>query len=282
MVTTRISDLHINAKNTLKRAGIENYRFEAAVLLEHFFGIRSYEIANLGGKSVSPQAVEELKGALEKRIQGYPLQYIVGEWEFFGLLFYVGEGVLIPRQDTETLVEAVLERVTKTARIADLCSGSGCIAVTLEKKLPASVVYAVERSEAALSFLSRNLQRNASGVKLIRGDVLSEAVLNNFTELDVIVCNPPYVTDAEMDTLQQEVRFEPAMALEGGPDGLYFYREITSRWKGKLVKGGLLAYEIGAGQEFDVADILTANGFSELEFVRDLTGTVRVVTGTKL
>ena len=279
MVTTKISSLHINTKNMLKRAGIQNYRFEAAVLLEHFAGIKAYELATLSEKNLDSKAVESLKNAIEKRISGYPLQYIVGRWEFYGYPIEVGEGVLIPRQDTETLVEAIIEIADKSPQIIDLCSGSGCIAIALEKQIQGSTVFAVEMSEDALGYLNKNIILNDSKVRIIRGDVLDIAVINNFIEADIIVSNPPYLTDEDMSSLQTEVSYEPSMALQGGEDGLKFYREITSLWKSKLKKSGILAYEIGIGQEFDVAEILTQNGFSEIEFKKDLMGITRVVYG---
>lgn len=286
-MTTQISALFTNIKSQLRLSGIEDSRFEAAVLLEHFLGMKPHEIATLGTKLAPPDAVEAIKRAVEKRIQGYPLQYIVGEWEFYGLPFLVGEGVLIPRQDTETLVEAALEKAQilqpeqGVLQVADLCSGSGCVAVALDKRLPAASVYAVEKSADALGYLSKNLLRNESGAKLIRGDVLGEELFPNFPLLDMIVCNPPYLTEDDMAGLQTEVSFEPALALDGGADGLYFYREITAIWKKKLRCGGWLLYEIGAGQEFDVAEILHKNGFEAIEHRKDLTGTVRVLCGQK-
>jgi release factor glutamine methyltransferase len=279
MVTTKIYSVHINTKNLLKRAGIADYRFEAAVLFEHFTGLKAHEIVTMSDKNVDAKAVEGLKKAVEKRISGYPLQYIVGMWEFYGYPVYVGEGVLIPRQDTEALVEAVIEAAGEAPVIADLCSGSGCIAIALEKEIPNSKVYAVEKSEEALSYLNKNIKLNSSKIKLIRGDVLDSDVLENFGLIDIIVSNPPYITGEAMKSLQKEVTYEPEIALDGGVDGLYFYRGITVLWKNKLKKNGILAYEVGIDQEFDVAEILTQNGFSEVEFKKDFSGITRVVYG---
>ena len=278
MVMGTLSSLYIDTKNKLKEAGIEDYRFEASILLEHYTGIKVLELA-VSEKSLDSEAVESLKNAIEKRISGYPLQYIVGKWEFYGYPIEVGEGVLIPRPDTETLVEAVIQIAGESPKIVDLCSGSGCIAIALQKEIPSSTVYAVEMSEDALVFLKKNLVLNNSGVKLVCGDILDSEIIDNFEKNDIIVSNPPYLTDEDMNMLQKEVKHEPKMALEGGKDGLYFYREITKLWKSKLKIGGILAYEVGMGQELDVAEILKQNRFSNIEFKKDLSGITRVVYG---
>lgn len=278
MVMGTLSSLYIDTKNKLKEAGIEDYRFEASILLEHFTGIKVLEFV-VSEKSLDLEAVESMKNAIEKRISGYPLQYIVGKWEFYGYPIEVGEGVLIPRPDTETLVEAVIQIAGESPKIVDLCSGSGCIAIALQKEIPSSTVYAVEMSEDALVFLKKNLVLNNSGVKLVCGDILDSKIIDNFEKNDIIVSNPPYLTDEDMNVLQKEVKHEPKMALEGGKDGLYFYREITKLWKSKLKIGGILAYEVGMGQELDVAEILKQNRFSNIEFKKDLSGITRVVYG---
>ena len=278
MVMGTLSSLYIDTKNKLKEAGIEDYRFEASILLEHYTGIKVLELA-VSEKSLDLGAVESMENAIEKRISGYPLQYIVGKWEFYGYPIEVGEGVLIPRPDTETLVEAVIQIAGESPKIVDLCSGSGCIAIALQKEIPSSTVYAVEMSEDALVFLKKNLVLNNSGVKLVCGDILDSEIIDNFEKNDIIVSNPPYLTDEDMNVLQKEVKHEPKMALEGGKDGLYFYREITKLWKSKLKIGGILAYEVGMGQELDVAEILKQNRFSNIEFKKDLSGITRVVYG---
>ena len=168
---------------------------------------------------------------VERRISGMPLQYILGEWEFWGLPIKVGEGVLIPRPDTETLIEDILEIVRKTGmkspKIADLCSGSGCIALALKSEIPSAEVYAVELSEKALVDLKQNVELNKSDINIIKGDVLSPKTSEMLTELDIIASNPPYLTAQDMAELQIEVQKEPETALFGGNDGLDFYRAMT-------------------------------------------------------
>lgn len=174
---------------------------DAGILLEHFLGIKPYAVN--AEYDVSSRNLEELWSAVRRRCEGYPLQYIVGEWEFYGLPFYVGEGVLIPRADTETLVEVVLKKAQGISSLADLCSGSGCIAVTLEKLLSTKQIFAVEKSADALSYLHRNVQRHASSVKVVQGDVLNAQAMEDIGGLDAVVCNPPYLTDRDMTRLQR-------------------------------------------------------------------------------
>ena len=222
---------------------------------------------------------------IEKRINGMPLQYILGEWEFWGLPVKVGEGVLIPRPDTETLIEDVLEIVGKTGmkspKIADLCSGSGCIALALKSEIPAAEVYAVELSEKALIYLEQNVKLNKSDIKIVKGDVLSPATAQMLTELDIIASNPPYLTAQDMDELQIEVQKEPETALFGGDDGLDFYRAMTPLWRKSLKNGGYLCYEFGVGQEKDIEKIMRENRFTDIKFSRDGGSIIRTVTARK-
>lgn len=215
-----------------------------------------------------------------KRKSGYPLQYILGEWDFFGRTFKVGEGVLIPRADTETLIETVLSTDCKKSVITDLCSGSGCIAVTLEKETGAKV-YALEKSEKAFMFLKENVAFNKSSVECVFGDIFDERVKDSVPKTDIIVCNPPYLTSDDMNALQTEVSFEPKEALFGGEDGLLFYRKVTSFWKEKIQNGGYIFYEIGKGQEKQVSEILMENGFCNIKYQEDLCKIIRVVYARK-
>jgi release factor glutamine methyltransferase len=220
---------------------------------------------------------------IKKRSSGYPLQYILGEWEFYGLPFIVGEGVLIPRPDTETLVDKVLEYAGKheNLKIADLCSGSGCIATAIEKNTVNSDVYAVEISDIAYKYLEKNIELNSSSVKPYKADVLRYETAEKFRDFDVIVSNPPYLTEDDMKHLQKEVSYEPEMALYGNSDGLEFYRRIPEIWYNSLKHGGMMAFEVGMGQAQDVAEILKENGFKDIKAVNDLSGIARAVYGRK-
>lgn len=234
---------------------------------------------------VPPEKEELILELVRKRTEGQPLQYLLGKWEFFGYPFYVGEGVLIPRPDTEILVEQVLDicrgQKLSSPRIADLCSGTGCIAVTLKKQLPGADVTAVELSPAALDFINRNAELNSADIHIYEGDVLSRDTAAALGSFDIIVSNPPYLTQEDMDTLQEEVRREPSLALFGGCDGLDFYRAMTPLWKGSLKNNGWLCYEYGMGQHDDVKNILAGNGFENITLRRDLGGIIRTAAAQK-
>ncbi|MBQ8921828.1 MAG: peptide chain release factor N(5)-glutamine methyltransferase [Oscillospiraceae bacterium] len=225
---------------------------------------------------------EQARSIAKRRARHEPLQYLLGKWEFYGLTMYVGEGVLIPRADTETLVEAVLTRLPDRSgqMIADLCTGSGCIALALAAHMEHTRFAGLERSAAALQYAEKNLALHRfPNVTFSCADVLDEAAAGQYHGLAAIVCNPPYLTEAEMQNLQEEVRYEPESALFGEPDGLHFYREITRLWRETLKPGGLLAYEVGYTQAAAVGEILSQNSFEQIERIRDLNGIERVVLG---
>ena len=202
--------------------------------------------------------------------------------EFYGLPFIVGPGVLIPRADTETLVETGLSFLKDRAapRVLDLCSGTGCVAMALAAHLPKeAIVYALEKEPKAFSYMEQNQKALQSAVQLL----LDDALCPSFSEgaFDLITSNPPYLSEEDRKTLQREVSFEPESALFDGGDGLYFYRALTKIWKDRLKPGGMLAYEIGQGQEEAVRQELLQHGFVRIRLVNDLAGIVRVVCGEK-
>lgn len=276
MVTGALS-VYKRTKETLDKAGIESSQFEAKELIRYFLNISEAEIYSDVQKKFEQRDIEQLEYALEKRAGGYPLQYIIGEWEFYGYRFKVGEGLLIPRADTETLIEAVNSLRLKSPVITDLCSGSGCIAVTLEKEISGSEVYAIEYSDKAFSYLKKNIEINNSKVHAVLGDIFDEKVILEMPLSDIIVSNPPYLTEKDMENLQKEVQFEPEMALRGGSDGLEFYKKIVPLWKKKLKNNGYIVFEIGINQEKAVSGIFKENGFSDIKYIKDLSGIIRVV-----
>lgn len=232
-----------------------------------------------GRKEVPADIEEKIRGLVKRRAEGYPLQYLLGEWEFYGYPFKVREGVLIPRPDTEVLIEDVLgicrEMGHSSPKIADLCSGSGCIAVTLKKQLPDAEVYAVELSDTAIGCMRENAALNGVDIHIIKGDVTARETAEGLKGLDIIVSNPPYLTAKDMSELMTEVRYEPETALFGGEDGLDFYRVMTPLWKSSLRDGGWLMYEYGLGQHENVAEILNENGFENISLSRDTAGIIR-------
>lgn len=282
MVT--IKQLSNEIKSILKNGGIDDYIFESRCIIETIMHLsHSQLVANQLREVTDQQYASAIKSA-EKRITGFPLQYILGCWEFYGFEFYVGDGVLIPRQDTETLVDYVLNYCNtinnqSKLKCIDLCSGSGCIAISLSLNLSHADFTAIELSDKAFNYLKRNTDHNkVANLHLLKGDVLDACLSNTFKNIDIIVSNPPYLTQEDMNSLQKEVTFEPTMALNGGNDGLLFYSSIVKLWKHSLNPGGLLAFEIGIGQENNVAAILKSNGFTNITFTRDLSSIIRVVS----
>lgn len=222
---------------------------------------------------------EDIKKIVLKRKNGTPLQYILGKWWFYKYEFLVGNGVLIPRQDTEVLVEAALDFIKdiENPAVCDLCSGSGCIAISVAKDREDATVTAVEKYDAAYKYLCRNIEYNkAQNVKPVLADVTEKP----FGKYDLIVSNPPYIKDGDKKDLSKEVLNEPHTALFGGEDGLYFYRTISENWKQALNTGGILAFEVGINEDTAVAEILSNNGFVNIGVKNDLIGIERVVFGT--
>lgn len=251
----------------MEKNGIDSAYFDTKCIFEDF-----------------PNDESKILSLVKKRSEGYPLQYLLGQWEFYGYPFKVNENVLIPRADTELIIENVLEicrkNNLKSPKIADLCSGSGCIAITLKKQIPSAEVYAMEISKKAVEIIHSNAVLNNAEINIFNDDVLNPKT-ENLLIFDIIVSNPPYLTQQEMDTLQKEVTFEPSLALFGGADGLDFYRRMTSVWKNFLRKDGWLIYESGDGQHEDIKNILGKNNFYNITLSRDLNNIIRNVTAQK-
>ncbi|MBR6872284.1 MAG: peptide chain release factor N(5)-glutamine methyltransferase [Ruminococcus sp.] len=244
---------------------------------------RSPGFEGLLRREADKDAEERLSALIERRLSGEPLQYIIGEWEFYGLTFSVGRGVLIPRQDTELIVETA-EKLFANAdslRVLDLCAGTGCIGLTLEKRLKNVSLTLVEKYDEALAYLRENLRRHGSKAQLIQGDVTDEGLAEGLPEFDLIVCNPPYLTSRDMACLQREVSAEPGEALFGGEDGLDFYRAVTRIWKNAIRQGGVMLFEIGAAQRHEVVELMIQHGFRDVRCRRDLSGNDRAVSGFK-
>lgn len=288
-----IRELTAKIKEILKSAGIEDYDFDGNCIAEDFLGMSGTQLFLKAEEEADTASAEKAIAAAEKRAGGYPLQYILGKWEFYGLPFKVGEGVLIPRPDTETLVDKVIEYYgtpRKNMRIIDLCSGSGCIAIALKKHIDGAEVTAVENSYEAMPYLIQNARMNDTVLRYIKGDVMNSALLDNFADPEnegeyikfgCIVSNPPYLTAEEMSELQTEVGYEPACALDGGYDGLKFYRVISCLWKNVLEDNGLLAFEAGYQQCKAVKDIMEKSGFYDVRITKDTGGNERVIYGFK-
>ena len=265
-------------KGTLAAAGIEEAGLDARLLLEEICGTDRNTLLVYGGREVTEEERAQYKEMLEKRSAHIPLQQIIGRQSFMGLDFYVDENVLIPRQDTELLVEEALQELHDGMRILDLCTGSGCILLSLLKYSNDCEGIGADISEDALKVAERNrVQLGLENAAFVKSD-LFEAVEGKF---DMLVSNPPYICSDVIDTLMPEVReHEPRLALDGSADGLRFYRRILADCGAYLKPGGMLFFEIGYDQGEAVKRLMEENGFLEVEVKKDYGGLDRVVLGT--
>lgn len=276
------TEAFFEAKRRLRVAGIDDPSFDAACLFEKHTGIRREQLPLCGGETA-----DRMPGFwhdIDRRASGEPLQYILGEWEFMGLPFRVGPGVLIPRQDTELLAEAAIDflRGRAAPRMLELCAGTGCVTIAAAKAVGTLSAACIEISPDAIAYLTENIKINEvrDRVQIICGNMLDFCSNPKLPHgLDLIACNPPYIRADELATLQREVReHEPVLALDGGDDGLTFYRAFVP-WAALLRSGGMAAFEVGAGQARDVADILRQAGFADIFIRKDYAGIERVVGG---
>lgn len=276
-----LKELYLNSKSELEKAGIESPAFDALCIFESVLGFkgRGY-IAVHGGDAVSDEKAGECIKKINQR-KTRPLQYVLGQWEFMERTFFVGEGVLIPREDTEVLVRAACDFIgNRSAKVLDLCAGSGAVAVSVALNCPQTEVKAVELSPLAMQYLEKNINALCPDrVQAVYGNVLeTPAETENF---DVIVSNPPYIPTADIAGLSKDVQCEPFLALDGGEDGLIFYRAILDNYVPLLKKGGLLAVEIGIHQSAEVSHLFEKSGLININVSKDLNGIDRVVLGVK-
>ncbi|MCR4614635.1 MAG: peptide chain release factor N(5)-glutamine methyltransferase [Clostridiales bacterium] len=265
------------AEERLKNNGVEDSSFDALCLVEHFTGKNKTRLKLEDNSEVDSEHETAVLHGVDRRIAGEPLQYILGEWEFYGFPFKVGTGVLIPRPETEMLVDfgVKLAKDIKSPVIFDLCAGSGCIGISAAKLLPDARVYCVEKSPAAFEYLNKNIGLNrVDNVTAVMGDIFDGLKSFGLPEPDIILSNPPYIESDMLNTLQPEVRLEPMEALDGGEDGYIFYECIASRWL-PFVKGAL-AVECGEGQAEKIALM-----FETDEILKDFNNIKRVVIRRK-
>jgi release factor glutamine methyltransferase len=265
-------------KNYLAGKGVENARLESEWLLSAALGLDRVGLYVNFDKPLTETELAVYRGMIARRARREPLQYILGSQEFMELDFEVSPAALIPRCDTETLLAEAVKRSKDAIKILDIGVGSGCIAVALAVKLPASQVYGVEQSADALTLAKRNAAKHGVNVTLVQGSLFEPF---NGVRFDMIVSNPPYIPTGEFDSLQPEVRdFEPREALDGGADGLDFYRSIIPDATDHLNPDGWLLFEVGIGQAKRVLELFTQTGrFEELFTAKDPAGIERVVGG---
>lgn len=278
------NDIFLGARNILRKCGIEGYNLEARILVAQAAGKTTAQLLRDMNLYTSSDVESKVLDYTARRLRGEPVAYITGSWEFYGLPMFVTPDVLIPRMDTELLVDIakyLLIGKKMDARILDLGTGSGCIACALGHELPASKLVAVDISASALDVCRRNVASNrlSSRVICMQADALSSPPLG-VGQFDMIVSNPPYVPSAEIISLDASVRdYEPIWALDGGEDGLKFYKAIIKFWKSVLNPGGYLVFEVGENQAEAVKEMLLSGGFSAAWTHPDTQKIERVVVG---
>lgn len=282
-----IKELLKNGMELLNQNPNSNPRLESQVILSKLLNVDKSFLYAHGNLQVEESLQDEYFLLIDKRKNGYPLQYLLGEVEFFGHNFKVREGVLIPRADTEILVSHIIDYINDNNlmnyKLLELGIGSGAIILSIAKNCPNGELIGVDISEDALEIAKVNQENlNISNVTLLKSD-LFEVFLNkpNKEEFDIIVSNPPYIDREEMKELQKEVQYEPQIALFGGDDGLEYYKRISSDARYFLKTGGLLAFEIGLKQGNKVRDILFNLGYRDVSIIKDLEKRDRVVVAHK-
>ena len=278
------NDVYMQARNALRESGIEGYNLEARLLVATAAGKTTQELLRDLSLYTTAEMADKVAALTERRISGEPVAYITGAWEFYGLPMFVTPDVLIPRMDTELLVDTAKELLNgrkMDARVLDLGCGSGCIACAVGHALPAARIVAVDLSAKALEVTRRNVAANrlSSRVICMQADATASPPMS-MGQFDMIVSNPPYVRSADMKKLDPSVRdFEPSWALDGGKDGLKFYKAIIKYWKSVLRPGGYLLFEVGEGQAESVKEMMLAGGFRSVSSKFDTLGVERVVMG---
>jgi len=283
-VATTYNNLYLDARRQLKAAGIPNPQLEAREIVCFVAGKDREAFFRDLPLYASGQVEDKVKELTRRRLEGEPVAYIIGEWEFYGLTLDVSREVLIPRIDTEVLAEQAIlaaRAIGEGCRVLDLCAGSGCVGLAVAANVPECKAVLADLSEGALRVCRQNVRRCGLSDRVVC--VSADAKLPPLPALwdfDVIACNPPYIPTADNLTLDPSVKdYEPHEALDGGADGLDFYRAIASKWKGALRLGGRLLFEVGMGQANDVELILAQNGFEDVRSVQDTQGIYRVVSG---
>ena len=266
------------AAEKLRTAQIENASFDASCLVENITGLSRTKIM-LCDDDIADEQAELVERAVLRRISGEPLQYILGEWDSFGRTFEVGEGVLVPRPETELLVELALEKLRNVRYpvVFDLCAGSGCVGLTIAAERPDAHVWLFEKYDEAFHYLKRNIKKlGLTNVQAVQHDITLGYDDKISETPDLIVSNPPYLRTDELDGLSTEVMHEPATALDGGKDGVDFYRIIASRWLPNVNKHGGIIFECDPSQTLEIADMLMPYAM-RVKIVTDIFGLQRAV-----
>ena len=284
-MATTYNNLFLDTRARLKKAGVESAQLEAREIICFAADKSREQFYRDMALYVSGELERRVEELVRRRLAGEPVAYIIGEWEFYGLPLYISQEVLIPRLDTELLAERGILKARESgegARVLDLCAGSGCVGLAVAANVPESRVVLAELSEGALRVCKQNVRRNELNARVtcLSVDAL-EAPSSSLWDFDTIVCNPPYIPSGDIGSLDVSVRdYEPHMALDGGADGLDYYRAIAAKWKPALRLGGTLIFEVGIGQAAGVEEILAQNGYEDIKSLPDTQNILRVVEGT--
>lgn len=267
-------------KGILTRAGADNPDGDSREILAAALGASPSGLFALRDTVADDDIRKRAVDMAQRRASGEPIQYVIGSWSFMGREYRVGEGVLIPRDDTEVVTTEALRLISSVEKpvIADLCSGSGIIAITLERELKEPIVYAVEKSETAYAYLTENARLNESDIKAVPDDLKDCVTDFEDGSLDLLISNPPYIRSDEIAQLQSEVRYEPRPALDGGESGYDFYEMIITLWSRKLKAGGVIALEIGEGQYGYIENLLKDAGYTDIKGYKDIQEITRAIT----
>ena len=285
-MATTYNNLYLDLRAELKRAGDEEATQSARELVCSAAGKTREEFVRDGSLYASPEVEKAARKLVQRHLAGEPVAYLIGEWEFYGLPLDISPAVLIPRPDTEVLATKLIDaaRGAGSCRILDLCAGSGCIGLAAAANLPNARVLLGELDDEALKICRQNIRRsNLTGhVTSMKLDA-REKPTRSLGEFNFLVSNPPYIPSADIDTLDVSVReHEPRLALDGGEDGLDFYRAICEKWRDALALEGMLFFEVGIGQADQVLRIMRSHGFGDIQIVKDLNNIPRVVYGTRV
>ena len=279
------NDLYLDVRQLLRKNGFPAATLEARELVCFGTGKTKEELRRDGMLYASPDLAQRVQELVRRHLSGEPVAYLIGEWEFYGLPLDITRDVLVPRPDTEVLAEQAIAYVQTLGgcRVLDLCSGSGCIGLAVASQAPKSRVVLGEYSEEALKICRQNIRRNGLSGRVV--PMFADALHDPdpaLGEFQCIVSNPPYIPKGDIKGLDVSVRdYEPSLALDGGEDGLDFYRAISEKWKCVLSPGGRLFFEVGIHQADSVSQILREQGFSEIQIIQDLNDIPRVVSGTR-
>ena len=278
------NDLYLEIRRQLRAADSGDPTLEARELVAFACGKTKEELLRDSRLYVTPEVEARVRALVQRHLDGEPTAYLIGEWEFYGLPLDISRDVLIPRPDTEVLAGLAIDFVKTqgACRVLDLCAGSGCVGLAVAAQCPESRVVLGELSEGALRICRQNIRRNGLSGRVVpmQMDALAPPPAQ-LGEFRCLVSNPPYIPAGDIPGLDPSVRdYEPHMALDGGAEGLDFYRNLAGEWKNALTVGGKIFLEVGIGQADDVLRLLRAQGFGDLEITKDLNGIPRVVHGT--